>query len=144
MFKYFPILFMAFIWIDALEHKFEIWASYCRLLSKITPNTLILSEDSVSFDRDRYRGPTRSVKRDTLKFIRVSLHIVIIKPWNCAMGVFFRVKLLMYQYSCFHSQDDCRRHSYKSCCQYQYKIVHLQKYWIIKALKQNLVAHLGL
>ena len=44
----------------------------------------------------------------------------------------FRVKLLMYQYSCFHSQGDCRRHSYKSCCQYRYKIGHFQKCLMIK------------
>ena len=40
---------MAFIWADAFKHKFEIWVSYCRLLSKVTPNTLILSEDGIVF-----------------------------------------------------------------------------------------------
>ena len=88
VFKYFQILFMAFIWIDALERKFEIWVLYCRLVSKVTPNTLTLSEDGIVFlDRDRSRRPTKPVKRATLKFIRISIHIVIIKPWNCAMGV---------------------------------------------------------
>ena len=48
VFKYFSILLMAFIWI-ALEHKFEIWVSYCRLLSKVTHNTLILSDDGIVF-----------------------------------------------------------------------------------------------
>ena len=40
---------MAFIWIDALEHRFEICLLYFRLLSKVTPNTLILSEDGIVF-----------------------------------------------------------------------------------------------
>ena len=35
---------MAYIWIDVLEHEIEIWVSYFRLLSKVTPNTLILSD----------------------------------------------------------------------------------------------------
>ena len=49
VFRYFSNVFMAFIWVVALEHKFEIWVSYCRLLSKVTPNTLILSEDGIVF-----------------------------------------------------------------------------------------------
>ena len=47
--KYFPILFMTFIWIGALEHKIEIWVTYCRLLSKVIPNTLILSDGGIAF-----------------------------------------------------------------------------------------------
>ena len=40
VFKYFPILFMAFIWVDALEHNFEIWVLYrLLLLFKVTHST---------------------------------------------------------------------------------------------------------
>ena len=49
VFEYCPVLLMAFTGIDALEHKIEIWVSYCRLVSKVTPNTLILSEDGIVF-----------------------------------------------------------------------------------------------
>ena len=47
--EYFPIRFMAFIWIDAYENKLEIWVLYFKPLSKVTPNTLILSEDGIVF-----------------------------------------------------------------------------------------------
>ena len=49
VFRYFPILFRTFIWIGALGHKIEIWVSYCRLLSKVTPGTIILSEVGLVF-----------------------------------------------------------------------------------------------
>ena len=93
VFKHFPIIFMAFIWVDALEHKFEIWVLYCRFLSK-----------------DRYRRPAKPIKRNALKFIRICVHIVIIKPRKLLDERLFRVNFLMYRYSCFHSRGDYRLH----------------------------------
>ena len=116
VFKYFPIVFMAFIWVDTLEHQFEIWVGllYCRLLSKVTSNTSILSEDGIVFpstEIDIGGLPNLQPREMYFKFINFFRPFSYYQTTILHDERLFRVKMLMYRYSCFHSQGDYRLHS---------------------------------